>query len=230
MKTKERIISKSLELFNKYGVDSVPIHRIAAELNISPGNLTYHYKSKDDIIRAIYPNVVKSLEDAMDQSDGVERPLSVKFVSRFQIGIARALWQNRFFFISLKSILARDSDLEREYWVFHERVISRLQKLLDDEIESHGMRSVPSPNTTAIIAANQWYVWVSFLFFQGHESKVKKLEEHELIYNGVLRNFSLLLPYCTERFALEFADACKEELDIEAAKMMTPDFHALGAI
>ncbi len=50
---KEKILNKALELFNIYGYESVKMRDISGALNISPGNLTYHYKKKDDIIFAI---------------------------------------------------------------------------------------------------------------------------------------------------------------------------------
>lgn len=50
---KGKILNKALELFNTYGYESVKMRDISGALNISPGNLTYHYKKKDDIIYAI---------------------------------------------------------------------------------------------------------------------------------------------------------------------------------
>ncbi len=50
---KEKILNKALDLFNKYGYESVKMRDISGALNISPGNLTYHYKKKEDIIYAI---------------------------------------------------------------------------------------------------------------------------------------------------------------------------------
>ena len=43
MKLREKIISKAIELFNERGISSTSPNQIAAALNISPGNLTYHF-------------------------------------------------------------------------------------------------------------------------------------------------------------------------------------------
>lgn len=54
MKTAERILLVSMELFNHEGESQVSSVDIALELDISPGNLYYHYKGKEAIICAIF--------------------------------------------------------------------------------------------------------------------------------------------------------------------------------
>lgn len=52
--TRDRILESSLRLFNKDGVAAVSTHRIAAELGISPGNLHYHFKTKQLIVTWLF--------------------------------------------------------------------------------------------------------------------------------------------------------------------------------
>ena len=60
--TRDRILATSLQLFNAQGLAAVSTHRIAAELEISSGNLHYHYKAKELIVERLF----RRFEDRLD--------------------------------------------------------------------------------------------------------------------------------------------------------------------
>ena len=48
--TRQRILIAALLLFNEKGVGRTSLNEIADEIDISPGNLHYHFKKKSDIV------------------------------------------------------------------------------------------------------------------------------------------------------------------------------------
>ncbi len=54
MKTRDRILEVGLRLFNQEGLAKVSTNRIATELEISPGNLYYHFKSKEQLVEWLF--------------------------------------------------------------------------------------------------------------------------------------------------------------------------------
>jgi AcrR family transcriptional regulator len=73
MKTAERILITSLDIFNQQGENNVSSVEIAMELDISPGNLYYHFKGKEVIVAALfdlYHQQMRAIVDApSNQSD-----------------------------------------------------------------------------------------------------------------------------------------------------------------
>ncbi|MEO8876132.1 MAG: helix-turn-helix domain-containing protein, partial [Polyangiaceae bacterium] len=48
LSTKDRVLHMAVRMFNRQGTSAVTTNHIAAELGMSPGNLYYHYRNKED--------------------------------------------------------------------------------------------------------------------------------------------------------------------------------------
>jgi AcrR family transcriptional regulator len=51
--TKERIFQMALDYFNRNGIEYVGIRELARELGLSPGNVSYYFPTKDDLVLEI---------------------------------------------------------------------------------------------------------------------------------------------------------------------------------
>ncbi|WP_057935625.1 TetR/AcrR family transcriptional regulator [Algoriphagus resistens] len=63
IRTKDKILLTAIKLYNEVGVQGVTSRHIAGEMGISHGNLDYHYKTKEDIILAIYDKMRAEMSD-----------------------------------------------------------------------------------------------------------------------------------------------------------------------
>jgi AcrR family transcriptional regulator len=69
--TRKRILVASLLLFNEHGVPRTTINEIADEMDISPGNLHYHFRKKADIVDGLTAEFQADARTVLDppQSD-----------------------------------------------------------------------------------------------------------------------------------------------------------------
>lgn len=65
--TKRLILDTALKLFNEKGLSNISLRDISDVLRISPGNLTYHFKQRDDIVKALYYEFVEEANNNFDK-------------------------------------------------------------------------------------------------------------------------------------------------------------------
>ncbi|MGA1343220.1 MAG: TetR/AcrR family transcriptional regulator, partial [Hyphomonas sp.] len=70
MKTRDRILEVSLLLFNEEGEGVLSSVDVANALEISPGNLYYHFRGKDAIIRALFDRFEEEMRVILRGSKG----------------------------------------------------------------------------------------------------------------------------------------------------------------
>ncbi|MEO1474668.1 MAG: TetR/AcrR family transcriptional regulator, partial [Pseudomonadota bacterium] len=105
MRTRDRILETSLDLFNDEGETEQTAVDIANALDISPGNLYYHFKGKDAIIRALFDNFETEMKTILRGSRGRIASLEDNWVYTYII--LEEIYDFRFFFRALSVLLDR---------------------------------------------------------------------------------------------------------------------------
>ncbi|MDO6429630.1 TetR/AcrR family transcriptional regulator [Flavitalea sp. BT771] len=68
MSTKEKLVSRALELFNENGIEYVGMRELAADLKMRVGNVTYYFATKDDLVIEII-NRLRDLNSKTIEAD-----------------------------------------------------------------------------------------------------------------------------------------------------------------
>ncbi len=118
MKTKDRILVTSLTLFNEEGEANTTTIDIANEMDISPGNLYYHFKGKDQIIAELFQQYEQALGETLTAP--IEQPLSDKDSNvednwYFLYVVMEEMFQYRFLYHNLENILYRYPAIRKRF-------------------------------------------------------------------------------------------------------------------
>lgn len=114
MKTRDKIVQISIELFNRSGVVAVTTNHIAKELSISPGNLYFHFANKEEIIRQIFRQMSRETYQIWKTKKGqkLQHPLLL-IEKNFDL-----FWRYRFFHREMYYLRRKDATLNK-LWKAH---------------------------------------------------------------------------------------------------------------
>ena len=111
MKTRERILLTALELFNRQGEPNVSTLEIANEMEISPGNLYYHFHGKEPLVMELFERMQQELTPLLDPPAHVQ--LDAEDYWLFLHLIVERLTLYRFLFRDLSNLAGRLPKLAR---------------------------------------------------------------------------------------------------------------------
>lgn len=104
-KTKSKILRTALGLFNNEGESQVSSVDVASVMGISPGNLYYHYKGKDEIILALFDDFEEEIRQVLGAP--MNAPLSLQDNWIYLYIIFEEIYDFRFFYRNMSELLAR---------------------------------------------------------------------------------------------------------------------------
>lgn len=196
MKTKERILLTSIELFNRSGVVAITTNHIAKAMNISPGNLYFHYDNKEEILEELFKRMAKETYDVWrPRRTKKESPL--EFINQnFEL-----YWRFRFFHREMYALRRRDPQLAK-MWRAHIAKMMKLMVILYRHWVKEGkMVKISEVSEMQYIAESLLAMATTFLqFFESAEKTPGKRS----IDRGRHHVARLLLPYTAGETKDEF--------------------------
>ena len=109
--TKQKILVKSLTLFNNSGTSNTSLRTIADEVGISVGNLQYHFKKREDIIEALYFELVEK----MDAVFFIPSDDLLKSFLNISKEIITILYEYNFFLLDFVTITRKNQKIKKHY-------------------------------------------------------------------------------------------------------------------
>ena len=206
--TFERILSTALKLFNTHGVDRVPIYKIASDLNISPGNLTYHFALKQDILYALMDRLEAEAVEVLASP----RNPGAKELAHYIVNLFSLMWRYHFFFESLTYFTASDERIAESYRRIMQTAIAGSIQRIEDAIACGDIPPIVAPNSPQILGENMWAVWVNRLGVV-RSGLDEEGDQAAAVYDCAVHHISLIHPYATPKFISRLHSAVQEILN-----------------
>lgn len=187
MKTPERILLCTLELFNEQGEPNVTTLDIANELDISPGNLYYHFRGKEALLEALLEQFVEQTQGLLHlESDPAS--LDPEDYWLFLHLLFESIIAYRFLFQDLSNLSGRYSFIDRamQHWV--QALRSTLLRILL-ALREHGHMSCDDESLQRLLDA----LCQTFLFWLDYQRITHGDDQDPAL--GVRQVLGLLLPY-----------------------------------
>ena len=199
MRTEDKIILKAIELYNERGFSNVTSRDIAKALDISHGNLEYHYNNKEAILTAIYAQMKEEVSsyfsevisnvDPFEQFDTILKKLDH--------------FQTRYLFFNLDII-----EISRQYPKLKSKVEATIQ-LRKDQIANFftmfaGSGYLQPEPTPGFYRRLQHKIRVLITFWDAQNVILKNFDKSQNITMH-LSIWDLLYPHFTEKGKQQYA-------------------------
>ena len=189
-RTRARILAESLALFNERGEAHVTTGMIADALDISPGNLYYHFRNKDAIVEQLF----RQFGERIDVEPGIspDAAAAIEDLWLYLHLMLEAIWDFRFLYRNLDDLLSRNRRLREGFNRILDRKFEAVVALCEGLERRRAMRA--RPEEIRALARNVLVVATYWLNYQS----VRGLAEEraaDAMGQGAYQVMALVAPY-----------------------------------
>ena len=186
--TRQRILDASLAMFNAQGEPNVTTNHIADELEISPGNLYYHFRNKDDIIEHLFERYEERMDQALAAPSGRLPELEDIWLQLHLV--FECIWDYRFLYRDLVEIVARNRRLRLRFARILKRADERAHLVMRGLSQAGIMRGtadeLEAASTNVLVLST---FWLNYAAVRGDK------DEQQAIRQGIIQVMMLLAPF-----------------------------------
>lgn len=191
MKTKDKILETARDLFNQKGTRSVTTNHIAEAVGISPGNLYYHFRNKEDIIRAIFEQLTAHGLEQYGQVLQAYPPGTLESMEQTFSMIQEFNWRYRFFKRELTALIMQDPQLKTRFHEVNRMQLAVIGQSLSQAMQRGLLRHLAEKDL-ALLTEEVWLVtlfWLNYLEVGGEEINQQTLGRGNAMLRNILMNY-----------------------------------------
>lgn len=203
--TKHKILIKSLKLFNTTGISNVSLRNIADEVGISVGNLQYHFKKREDIIEALYFQLVRKIDNVfVISTDDL-----LKSFLNISIEIYKILYEYNFFLLDFVAITRRNQKIKSHYSELSKRREIESLKVIDVLIKNGLFREELLKNEYRCLFKRIEVIsnfWFSSILIQADVLSKESIQEYSILIS------QSIYPYLTDEAKNQYVNIFPSQL------------------
>ena len=192
MKTKDKITTTAINLFNLHGTKAISTNHIAKEMGISPGNLYYHFRSKNDIIRSISDNFSNELGSVFKIQLDTISDFSSNLTSLFN-RFFKIQQSYQFLFLEGVHLTRQDSRLLDNYTNLRNLIKKGYHELLSNLVKIKIMKKQSLNIIDDLLDAQ----WIIMWYWINHTILDRNTYDDFQIKKGIKLSFSIIKPQLT---------------------------------
>ena len=189
-RTRERILETALALFNQFGAPGVTTTAIAAEMRISPGNLYYHFHSKEEIVEILFADFRREIHETLAAPE--RHPPHAEDVWLFLHLVFESIAKYRFLYRDLNDLLSRSRVLEVQFKGILDHKTHTAAAILRGLAAAGELKATPEEIET--VAVNMTVIatyWLSYEFARDPRTP----PNGAALARGAVQVLSLAAPY-----------------------------------
>jgi AcrR family transcriptional regulator len=192
-RTAERILSTALGLFNRFGEPNVATTLIASDMGISPGNLFYHFPSKELLVNALFDAFEERMFHLLPAAADVK---DLEHAWFFMHSVFELIWEHRFIYRDLNDLLSKNRHLESQVKEVLQRQQQAFEQLLKG-LQASGLLTQTDTEhnscATHMVVMLTW--WLSYEYVQDPRHAMEDKNANRSALRGAQQVLGLLLPY-----------------------------------
>lgn len=192
-KTKKKIILSAVKLFNLHGLNNVRNQDIAKDAGISLSNFNYHYKTKKDLVLAVFDYMKTVLEEKVYGNKLLVTEGQSLFIAKTYFEFEEEF---QFFYLDTHNIIQSYPELKEEFNKLIQEAVQMI-KNFNYMAVGMGMMIPEPPEMPGLYDRLAEQIWSNNHFWLA-QTKIRDFKGNVVI-NGMESGFAMVYPYLTEK-------------------------------